>query len=390
MPDQFRSSQRVSDAGSFRLNRRHLIGGAAGLLASRSLSLPSTLAESANTTRINAIIDGMTIEEKAGQLFMIGATGHAYNPMFAATLDKIKPGGVIFLGSNIGTAVELHAFTAAIHRSSDIPPLIAIDQEGGPVTRLAGDPAPGAVILGQYGQNEVRNLAKLRAEFLNGYGFDVNFAPVADVAYKPTSYMLSRSFGADPSFVAAKVKEVVRGSRSGDLFGAAKHFPGHGRTHTDSHIELPEVKLSPRQWRETDALPFVAAVEAGVEMVMIGHLYYPKWYEDAPTSLSRVAIRILRRELDFTGVVVTDDLGMGALRGIDPFEVVDRAIAAGVDLLLYVSSAVPLTDLVAHVQRRIRQGEISETRLNTSLRRILAMKSRRFDLTMAYLNRVNG
>lgn len=382
MPDQLRPNECATETTPFRFNRRLLLGGAAGLVASRPFDFTVAHAETENSTRINAIIERMTMVEKAGQLFMIGATGNAYNPSFAATLDKIKPGGVIFLGANIGTAAQLRAFTDAIHRSSSIPPLIAIDQEGGPVTRLAGDPAPGAVILGQYADTEVRSLAKQRAQFLDAYGFDVNFAPVADVAYKPTSYMISRSFGADPNFVASKVKDVVRGSRSGNMAGAAKHFPGHGRTQTDSHLSLPEVLLSRRQWRETDALPFAAAIEAGVEMVMVGHLYYPKW-EDAPTSLSRVAMRTLRRELDFTGVVVSDDLGMGALSGIKPYEVLDRAIDAGVDLLLYVNAPLPLADLVNHVRHRIKTGEISETRINTSLRRVLAMKSRRFDLAPA-------
>src|SRR3712207_5776220 len=109
-------------------------------------------------------------------------------------------------------------------------------------------------------------------------------------------------------------------------------------------------------------------VEAGVEMGMVGHLRYSKW-EDVPTSLSRVAIRTLREELGFDVVVVTDDLGMGALRGIDPFQVVDRAIDAGVDLLLFASLPVPFGDLVAHLRRRIDRGDVSERRINGILRR---------------------
>lgn len=382
MSEQSQPKVCANETPPFRLNRRHVLGGAAGLIGANVLRRDAVLAASEMSARIDRIISRMTMIEKAGQLFMIAAAGDAYNPTFAATLDTIKPGGVIFMLNNIGTAPGLREFTAAIHRSALVPPLISIDQEGGPVTRIIGDPAPGAVILSQYADADVRNLAKLRAEFLFNYGFDVNFAPVADVAYRPTSYMIGRSFGADPSFVAAKVSDVVRGSKSGNVAGAAKHYPGHGRTETDSHLDLPEVNFSPRQWRETDALPFQAAITAGVEMVMVGHLYYPKW-EDAPTSLSRVAIRILRRELDFTGVVVSDDLGMGALGRFAPYEVLDRAIDAGVDLLLYVNPPLPLEDLVNHVRHRIKTGEISETRLNTSLRRILAMKSRRFDLSAA-------
>ena len=381
MLDQSRPNECATESQLFRLNRRHLLGGAAGLIATRSVDFASARAESENSARITAIIDRMTMVEKAGQLFMIGAVGHAYNPSFAATLDKIRPGGVIFLGTNIGSSVELNTFTNAIHRSAAIPPLIAIDQEGGPVTRLAGDPAPGAVILGQYADNEVRHLAKQRAQFLDAYGFDVNFAPVADVAYKPSSYMLTRSFGADPAFVASKVKDVVRGSRSGNMAGAAKHFPGHGRTQTDSHVALPEVKLSRRQWRETDALPFVAAVRAGVEMVMVGHLYYPNGMTpqrrsrasrfDPPARTRLRRCRRLRRSGH--GRAEWDQALRRARsrdrRGSRPTSICQRALPAG--------------RLVNHVRRRIKTGEISETRLNTSLRRILAMKSRRFDLAAA-------
>jgi beta-N-acetylhexosaminidase len=363
------------------MNRRVLIGGAAGAIMSGCLTENAAEARRvSDDQRISKIIGKMTTAEKAAQLFVIRAAGTSMAPVFRDLLCDVQPGGVIFFAPNVGTADQLRTFVHDIHRTHrGIPPLVAVDQEGGPVVRIAGDPAPGAVALGIESDKTVRQKARQRAEFLAGFGFDVNFAPVADIAYKPTSFMASRSFGADPDLVAAKVHDFVRGSRSGGLAGAAKHFPGHGRTSLDSHVALPEVKLSLHGWKKTDSRPFAAAIEAGVEMVMIGHLRYPKW-EDAPTSLSRVAVRTLREELDFGGVVVTDDLGMGALRGIDSFELVDRAIDAGVDLLLYSSLPVPIGDLVKHLRRRIERGDVSESRINASLRRILAMKASRFKI----------
>ncbi|MEA2514173.1 MAG: beta-N-acetylhexosaminidase [Thermomicrobiales bacterium] len=363
------------------MNRRVLIGGAAGAIMSGCLTEDAAEARRvSDDQRISKIIGKMTTAEKAAQLFVIRAAGTSMASVFRDLLCDVQPGGVIFFAPNVGTADQLRTFVHDIHRTHrGIPPLVAVDQEGGPVVRIAGDPAPGAVALGIESDKTVRQKARQRAEFLAGFGFDVNFAPVADIAYKPTSFMASRSFGADPDLVAAKVHDFVRGSRAGGLAGAAKHFPGHGRTSLDSHVALPEVKLSVHGWKKTDSRPFAAAIEAGVEMVMIGHLLYPKW-EDAPTSLSRVAVRTLREELDFGGVVVTDDLGMGALRGIDPFELVDRAIDAGVDLLLYSSLPVPIGDLVKHLRRRIERGDVSESRINASLRRILAMKASRFKI----------
>jgi beta-N-acetylhexosaminidase len=363
-----------------RLSRRHLIGGAAGAIAAGCLGIPAVEARTGEEARIDKIIARMTTAEKAAQLFIIGAAGVAMTGGFGDLLDDLRPGGVIFTSANIGSADSLRSFVRDIHRSNTaLRPLIAVDQEGGPVLRVPGDPTPGAVDLGKEPDKTVRHKARQRAEFLAGFGFDVNFAPVADVAYKPTSSMVSRSFGADPGVVADKVHDFVRGARAGGLAGAAKHFPGHGRALVDSHVALPEIKLSLRGWKKTDSRPFAAAVEAGVEMVMIGHLNYPKW-DDVPTSLSRVAVKTLRKELGFAGVVVTDDLGMGALRGIDPFKVVDRAIHAGVDMLLYASYPAPVGDLVKHLCRRIERGDVSEKRIDASLRRILSMKSRRFNL----------
>ncbi len=380
MPDQsvLRDCDRETPAA--RLTRRLLIGGAAGAIATGWRGAIEAEARTRDEARIEKIINKMTIADKAAQMFAIGAAGVSMTGGFEDLLGDLQPGGVLFTAANIGSASQLQDFVKAIHHSNTaLPPLVAVDQEGGPVVRVRGDPAPGAVELGKATDKTVRQKAKQRAEFLAGFGFDVNFAPVADVAYRPNSSMAARCFGTDPDTVAGKVHDFVRGSRSGGLAGAAKHFPGHGRTSLDSHLALPEVKLSLHGWKKTDSRPFAAAVEAGVEMVMIGHLNYPKW-DDLPTSMSRVAVKTLREELDFKGVIVTDDLGMGALRGTDPFKVIDRAIHAGVDLLLYASYPVPVANLIRHLRQRISRGDVSEKRIDASLRRILLMKSHRFDL----------
>ncbi len=363
------------------LSRRLFLAGAAGLaleVATRSSALAVRDEEVA--ARVEHMLSEMTLTEKVGQLFMIAAEGQAMTPNLASLLAEIKPGGVIFLGPNIGTPDQIRAYTQAIHRSdAGLPPLIAVDQEGGPVTRIPGDPAPGAVELGREPGRAVRAKARQRAEFLLSYGFDVNFAPVADVAYQSSSMMAWRSFGSDPSRVALRVNDFVRGSRRGGMPGAAKHFPGHGRTPVDSHFAIPEIDISKREWLRSDGLPFQAAIQAGVEMVMLGHLRFPQW-DSAPASLSKAAVRTLRHDLGFHGIIVTDDLGMGALRGVDPFEAVDRALRAGVDLLLYASYPAPIRDLVNHVRHRVKRGDLSEARIEASVRRILHLKILHFGL----------
>src|SRR4051812_533797 len=195
---------------SIRLNRRVLIGGAAGaLVVARSAD---SLAKAKTTASdVSRIIRLMPLKEKISQMFCVGAWGVAMTPGFDAYLREIRPSGVIFVGANIGYADDLRKFVKAVHDTNPgLPPIIGIDQEGGPVLRITGDPSPGAVELGLQPDKTVRELAKERAHFLTDFGFDVNFAPVADVAYRPSSFMIARSFGADPNLVANKVADFVR------------------------------------------------------------------------------------------------------------------------------------------------------------------------------------
>ena len=143
---------------------------------------------------------------------------------------------------------------------------------------------------------------------------------------------------------------------------AVKHFPGHGRVSVDSHEALPVLDVDAATWWEEDALPFRVAVEAGVPMVMLGHLAVPSW-DELPASLSPEAVRVLREDLGFTGVVVSDDLGMGALATWTPFQIVDLAVAAGIDLMLFVVPAVEPAALVDHLAERIERGDVLPERL---------------------------
>ncbi|MFL5759926.1 MAG: glycoside hydrolase family 3 N-terminal domain-containing protein [Thermomicrobiales bacterium] len=362
------------------LTRRSLLAGAAAAAASPFLHRLDAAAQSALELRVSHILNHMSLHDKIGQLFMVSVIGNGMSEWQEVHLKEIKPGGILFETPNIGPADTVRPFTDAIHGTNRaLPPLIAIDQEGGPVTRLAGDPSPGAAVLGQDSDTIVRRLARERAHFLGGYGFDINFAPVADIAYNASSYMIGRSFGNDPRVVAEKVAAVVSGSRKGRMAGAAKHFPGHGRAVEDSHFTMPVIDISRKDWLKTDALPFKSAIKQKVEMVMLGHLLLPQW-DDVPASLSKVAIDILRTDLGYNGVVITDDLGMGALATMDSFDILDKAVAAGVDVFLWENARVPHADLVKHLQHRVEKGKVSEKRINASVRRMLRLKVQHFSL----------
>jgi beta-N-acetylhexosaminidase len=320
----------------------------------------------------------MSLRDRVAQMFFFESRGRVMTPGYAADLARVKPGGILFVGANIGTAANLTSFISDIHSSNaQVPPLICIDQEGGPVTRLAGDPSPGAVQLGKLGDDDVKSFATMRAEFLAQYGFDVNFAPVADVAYDASSSMANRSFGNDPETVAAKVSATVNGARAGGVIGAAKHFPGHGRTQVDSHQLIPEIDVPWDEWLKTCAVPFESAIEADVDMVMLGHLRYER-IDYKPMSISKVAVRALRHELGFNGIIVTDDLGMGALADWEPLDVISQAIDAGIDVLLYGSPPPGWDALVDHVVGMIEDGLVDRQDINGRVEKILTLKLRHF------------
>ena len=361
-----------------RFDRRHLLKGGAALAGAAALGRSNALAAEKSTNAIDRVMDTMTLTEKIGQMFVIQAADAVMPAWFANSLQTVQPGGVLFVQPNIGSPDQIASYISAIHASGNhIAPFVGVDQEGGPVTRVPGDPVPGASSMAALPDAHVQKLAQERAKFLESFGFNANFAPVADVAYSPYSTMAARSFGNNPKSVAAKISAVVEGSRDGGIGSAAKHFPGHGRTQVDSHFGLPAIDVSFDEWIQTDALPFAAAIERGVEMIMLGHLNYTQW-DTVPTSISKVAMQHLREDLGFDGVAITDDLGMGAMGGYTAYDLADKAIEAGLDLLMWTSAGVAFTDLIAHIQKRVQTGIITEDRIDESVRRILLMKTRWF------------
>ena len=320
------------------------------------------------------LLAGLTLRQRVARMFVFPVSGPTLTVDEAAWFADLQPGGVILVERNFGTSDDVHALTAAIHDTVPaLPPLVSLDQEGGIVTRLWDDPAPDAPTLATLSLDAISSFAQQRAALLASYGFDLNFAPVADVAFDPDSFMAGRTFGDDPAWVAECVVAYLNGVKGTHVLHCVKHFPGHGRVSVESHQALPVLDVDPETWASADALPFAAAIADEVPMVMLGHLAVPMW-DDLPTSLSPTAVAVLRENLGFDGVIVTDDLFMGALSTWQPLEIIDMAIAAGVDQLLYVDVPDTPDALVDYVVSRLAQGEISEERIADSVRRIIAMQ----------------
>ena len=323
----------------------------------------------------------LSIEQKAAALLMLHAPGTDPAPLRALVDAGVS--GLILMGDNMpATPPELAALTAAVQADADAPVLVGIDEEGGEVQRLPWDGAAGAEALRASPVPAARDAFAARAATLADGGVSVNFGIVADVTADPASFIAGRVLGGDPQSAADRVAAAVAGER-GCVLSTLKHFPGHGAAPGDSHASVPTAPLTIDEWRAGPAIPFEAGIDAGAELVMTGHLAYPA-VDAAPASLSPEWHRILREELGFDGVVVTDDMLMLQHNGVpeyaDPGENAVRAVEAGSDLLLYVLPADPseygisVDGLVGSLVAAVESGRVTEQRLDDAVERVLTLR----------------
>ena len=323
----------------------------------------------------------LTIAQKAAALLMLHAPGT--DPAALRSYVDAGVSGLILMSDNIaGTPDELTALTAAVQADAEAPVLVGIDEEGGEVQRLPWDDAASAETLRAQPAAASRDAFASRAAMLAQAGVSVNFGIVADVTADPESFISGRVLGTDPAGAAERVAAAVSGER-GTVFSTLKHYPGHGAAPGDSHSSVPAAPLTIDEWRAGPSIPFAAGIDAGAEFVMTGHLAYPA-VDPAPASLSPEWHRILREELGFAGVIVTDDMLMLQHNGLpeyaDPGENAVRAIAAGADVLLYVLPADPsefgisVDGLAASIVAGVQVGRISEARLDEAVERVLTLR----------------
>lgn len=324
------------------------------------------------------LVAGMTPREKAAAVVM----GHVPTTDAAALADYMREtgvGGFILMRANIGSVPsEVRAVAAALTVDAALPPLLAIDQEGGDVSRLRWDDAPSALTLEGADAAVVADAFAERGAIVAESGLDVNFGVVADWTDDPASFIARRVLGTSAESAAGGVAAAVAGEAP---FAAStlKHFPGHGAAPGDSHRTLPRTEMSREQWRAEEALPFVAGIDAGAPLVMFGHLVYSS-VDGAPASLSPAWHDILRNDLGFTGVAVTDDMAMleasGAPEYADPVENAVLALLAGNDLILGVgySSAERANAVVDGIAAAVESGRIPLDRIDEAVTRVLALR----------------
>jgi beta-N-acetylhexosaminidase len=329
--------------------------------------------------RIRSFVDqrlaSMTLEQKIASLFMMHVPG-SDPAALQAYLVSDHPGGLLLLGDNVpGSSDEAAALTAALPADDGLGTLIAIDEEGGVVARLGADTFAAADTLKGEPVQATTDAFAQRAALLQSTGMTVNFGVIADVTADPSSFIYDRVLGTDAAAASERVTAAVD-AENGKVFSTLKHFPGHGAAPGDSHTSLPVTDLPFEQWQAEDAPPFQAGIDAGAPIVMFGHLVYSA-VDPAPASLSAPWHRVLRDQLGFDGVAVTDDLLMLEASGVP--EYADRttnaiaAINAGNDLLLY-NAQIDLPTMTAAIVAAVQVGQVSPQTIDDAARRDLTLR----------------
>jgi beta-N-acetylhexosaminidase len=323
----------------------------------------------------------LNTEQKIGQMMLASLPGPELDAESEAMLRRYHVGGVVLFARNIVSVEQTRALTTAIHRVCTVdglPPIIGVDQEGGRVKRLmdAATGIPSAMALGATGDPTLAGrVMAVTGRELRALGINTDFAPCVDVNNNPRNPVIgTRSFGESPERVAAFGVAALEGLRGAGIAATAKHFPGHGDTQIDSHLDLPVIPHGLDRLRAIELPPFIAAIRAGVPLVMTTHISFPALEPDGlPATLSRrILTGLLREELSFDGVIITDAMVMQAITdnyGIVPGSV--RAVIAGVDL------AAPLAEepaIVAALLDAVRDDRLPLAQVDASVARILRLK----------------
>ena len=336
---------------------------------------------------VEAIISEMTLEEKVAGLFVVtpeGITGVDTAVQAGEgtkkALEQYPVGGLIYYYKNIQSEEQIKKMIENSVSYCKYPMFIGVDEEGGDVARLAkalelNNVGPMADVGSSGDTTKAYDAMKSVATYMTSYGFNLNFAPLADIMYEGDNAALGdRAFGSDGAAVAGMVTSAMKGLEENGVTACVKHFPGVGDASEDTHNGLAVVDKSLDEMKQTDLLPFISVIENGANMIMVGHVSLPQIIGDnTPATMSKeVMTELLRSELGFNGVVITDAMNMSAITeyyGAD--EAAIRAFKAGADMVL-----MPEDFKIAYegVIEAVKDGTISEERINNSLKRVFRRK----------------
>jgi beta-N-acetylhexosaminidase len=355
------------------------------------MPLPSLAEEQAGMSLSDQIVEyvlrEMSLEQKIGQRLLSAVPGTRLTDRSRRLIREGLLGGVLLGRQNVAGREQLKRFIGELQQAArqGRPPvglLVAVDQEGGRVSRLDVEGLsrfpPPHDWAGYQDPDYIESVAYITAREVRELGCNLNLAPVLDLYSDGDATVIGdRSLGAEPAVVAERGLAYLRGARRAGMAAAVKHFPGHGRTTVDTHQRLAVLEVDTDTLWEEDLLPFRMAVENGVEAVMTAHILYPRQDPRFPATLSEILVRgLLRGRMGYEGVVISDDIAMGALtRNFPMREVLKRSILAGVDIILEFGGLDTLK-LIEEVKALLRDGELTLDRVEEGTRRVLRLKVR--------------
>ena len=324
----------------------------------------------------------MSLEDKIGQMILAGVSGTTMDANAKQLISQFHVGGIIFYKNNFETPAQAVQFVNQLKagNSSSLPLLLGVDQEGGRVTRLPGGLVnfPPNKQIGQVNNPDFSyKVGTLLGQELKEFGLNLDFAPVLDINSNPNNPVIGdRSFGNNAEIVSKLGIQTMKGIQSQNVITTIKHFPGHGDTSVDSHLDLPIVNKSLKELKELELIPFERAINQGADVVMVAHILLSQLDKTNPGTMSKAVMTdLLRKQLGFTGVIITDDMTMGAItEHFDIGKASVESVKAGSDIILVGHDYNNVVKIISSIKTAVHNGEISEQRINESVERIIHLK----------------
>jgi len=349
---------------------------------SNGVQMPLTNTLVPKVTFVDRQLSSMSLRQKVSSLLILHTSG-TNTASLINYIQTYQPGGLIFMSDNIPSTIdELTKTTDQLQTKPGLPYLLAIDEEGGIVRRLANDTYPAAIELGPQLSSATESAFRERSILLKKAGMNLNFGIIADITSNSMSFIYPRVFSGNPAIASSHVAAAVAGAK-GLTLSTLKHFPGHGETASDSHFTIPTTDVSYNNWRQHDNLPFTSGIKAGAQVVMFGHLIYSS-VDKLPASLSAKWHQIIATEDSFSGISITDDMIMlqqsGDINYADPVVNAINAIKAGNTMLLYVldhgnsMTNIDPNNLINGIVSAVNDGRLNKTTVETNARRVLTLR----------------
>ena len=334
---------------------------------------------------IKSKIMGMSLQDKIGQLIIVGFEGKEINDEIIKDIEELKVGGFILFARNIEDENQLLTLLNDIKEANsneDIPLFLAIDEEGGKVSRLPKSyvKLPDAMKVGEKNDKEISyKFGEILGKRVMSLGFNLNFAPILDINSNPSNPVIGRrAFGTTVNQVVNNGLKVIEGIRNTGVIPAVKHFPGHGDTDIDSHVNLPIVNKTVAELKLFELIPFREAIEVNTEMIMIAHILYPKIDKYNPCTMSTEIVQgLLRDELGYKGIIISDDMTMGAI--VNNYSLEEGVISflkAGGDIALICHGNDNPKKIVDKISEAVKNGELCEEDIDKKVYRILELKEK--------------